>query len=85
MTRTLDIDGYRSALLAKLIEEAREAQVASPDELPGELADVLEVLRALVPTLAMTWEDLVAVSTTKRGQRGAFERRLFLEYVDGAD
>ena len=50
VTRVLDEASYRQALLAKLIEEAREASHATADDLPGELADVLEVLRALTGT-----------------------------------
>ena len=72
-------------MLAKLIEEAHEAQEASPDDLPGELADIFEVLQALLPTLAMTRQDMVALAVTKRGQRGGFTRRLFLEYMEGSD
>ena len=40
-TTTLTGPAYRSALLAKLVEEAQEVQAASPEELPTELADVL--------------------------------------------
>jgi predicted house-cleaning noncanonical NTP pyrophosphatase (MazG superfamily) len=36
-TRILDDQDYRAALLAKLVEEAREAQSASADELPASL------------------------------------------------
>jgi predicted house-cleaning noncanonical NTP pyrophosphatase (MazG superfamily) len=85
VTRVLGTQAYRSALVAKLVEEGQEAQTASPDDLPGELADLFEVLQALLPTLAMTWPDLVALAATKRAQRGGFTRRLFLEYVEGSD
>src|SRR5580700_4537909 len=65
-TRTLDGQDYRTALLAKLVEEAREAQSASADELPSELADVREVLQALLSTLPMTWQELDALAASKR-------------------
>jgi predicted house-cleaning noncanonical NTP pyrophosphatase (MazG superfamily) len=52
VTRELDDRSYREALLAKLVEEAREASQATADSLPGELADVLEVLRALIQARA---------------------------------
>ena len=42
LTRVLDEASYRQALRAKLIEEAREASHVTADDLPGELADVLE-------------------------------------------
>jgi predicted house-cleaning noncanonical NTP pyrophosphatase (MazG superfamily) len=44
VTRVLQDGDYRAALLAKLVEEAREAENAPDDELAGELADVWEVV-----------------------------------------
>ena len=81
-TRVLDDAGYREALLAKLVEEAREANHAAADDLPGELADVLEVLRALTMTAGMSWPQLLAPAEDKRSQRGGFGRRIFLESVE---
>ena len=57
VTRVLDEASYRQALLAKLMEEAQEASHANADDLPGELADVLEVLRALTVTAGMPWRN----------------------------
>jgi predicted house-cleaning noncanonical NTP pyrophosphatase (MazG superfamily) len=81
VTRVLDDDSYCQALLAKLIEEAQEASHASVDDLPGELADVLEVLRALTVTAGMSWPQLLALAEDKRSRRGGFGRRIFLESV----
>jgi predicted house-cleaning noncanonical NTP pyrophosphatase (MazG superfamily) len=82
VTRVLDSCGYQSALLAKLVEEANEAQMASADDLPGELADILEVLQTLVAVLAMTWEELLLLASAKRRQRGGFTQRPLLEYIE---
>jgi predicted house-cleaning noncanonical NTP pyrophosphatase (MazG superfamily) len=82
VTRVLDDAGYRQALLAKLVEEAREARHATAGDLPGELADVLEVLRALTITAGISWPQLLALAEDKRGRRGGFGRRIFLESVE---
>ena len=82
VTRVLDEAGYRQALLAKLIEEAQEAGHATADGLPCELADVLEVLRALTVTAGMSWAQLLALADDKRSRRGSFGRRIFLESVE---
>jgi predicted house-cleaning noncanonical NTP pyrophosphatase (MazG superfamily) len=82
VTRVLDDAGYREALLAKLVEEAREANHATADDLPGELADVLEVLRALTMTAGMSWPQLLALAEDKRSRRGGYRRRIFLESVE---
>jgi predicted house-cleaning noncanonical NTP pyrophosphatase (MazG superfamily) len=82
VTRILDEPGYCKALLAKLIEEAQEASLATDDDLPGELADVLEVLRALTVTAGMSWLQLLTLAEDKRSRRGGFGGRIFLESVE---
>jgi predicted house-cleaning noncanonical NTP pyrophosphatase (MazG superfamily) len=82
VTRVLDQAGYLTALRAKLIEEAEEAQAASDGQLRSELADVLEVLQALAAAQGLSWEDVVAEAARKRDERGGFDQRIVLEYVD---
>jgi len=82
VTHVLDQAGYLAALRAKLIEEAEEARAASDRQLRSELADVLEVLRALAAAYGMSWEDVVAEAARKRDERGGFDERIFLEYVE---
>lgn len=82
VTRVLDEAGYRQALLDKLVEEAGEAARASAADLPGELADVLEVLRALTVAAGRSWEQLLALADDKRNRRGGFGGKIFLESVE---
>jgi len=84
VTRVLDDAGYEAALRAKLLEEAHEAQAAPDGQLASELADVLEVLQALAAAHDMSWEDIVSEASRKRAERGGFDQRIFLEYVDQA-
>ena len=84
VTRVLDHGGYEAALRAKLLEEAHEAQAAPDGQLASELADVLEVLQALAAAHDMSWEDVVSEASRKRAERGGFDHRIFLEYVDQA-
>jgi predicted house-cleaning noncanonical NTP pyrophosphatase (MazG superfamily) len=84
VTRVLDQAGYQAALRTKLLEEAREAQAAPEGLLASELADVLEVLKALTAAHDMSWEDVVSEADRKRAERGGFDKRIFLEYVDQA-
>ncbi len=85
VTRVLDQAGYLAALRAKLMEEAAEAWAAPDKQLRAELADVLEVLQALAAAHGMDWDDVVADAIRKRSERGGFDKRIFLEYVDRAD
>jgi predicted house-cleaning noncanonical NTP pyrophosphatase (MazG superfamily) len=82
VTYVLDEAGYRQALLDKLAEEAAEATRASAADLPGELADVLEVLRALTAAVGMSWDQLLMLADDKRHHRGGFEDKIFLEAIE---
>ena len=71
----------RAALLAKLLEEADEAVRADADDVVEELADVLEVLRALAGDVGLSMADVTAVADRKRAERGGFEGGLYLVEV----
>lgn len=68
----------RPPLLAKLAEETAEAAAASEHELPEELADVVEVVRALARGLGLTMEEIAQLADEKRERRGGFDQGLFL-------
>ncbi|MFC6225658.1 phosphoribosyl-ATP pyrophosphohydrolase [Hymenobacter artigasi] len=69
------------ALRAKLVEEALEVQAAMSEELLTELADVLEVVEALLTTYGFTQAQVHAVQQQRRQTRGGFESRRQLEWV----
>ena len=74
----LDASERRPALLDKLVEEAAEAADASPAHLPEELADVLEVVRALASESGLALADIVDLADRKVDERGGFASGLFL-------
>ncbi|MFD4912805.1 hypothetical protein ACFWNR_06235 [Streptomyces virginiae] len=66
-------------LVEKLAEEAAEVAAAdSREDLLDELADVVEVVRALAAAACWTPEDLEAARLRKHAERGGFDRRLVL-------
>ena len=71
-------DAYIRALDAKLNEELAEYQQSKSLE---ELADLLEVMGAVVKARGYTWDDLTRVRKEKRAARGAFDKRIFLKEV----
>ena len=79
VTRVLEPDEFGHALREKLLEEAEEAATATNDDLPLELADCLEVLRALAEEIGVTWASVERAATAKREERGGFAKRLWLE------
>lgn len=78
VTEVLSGDAYIQALDAKLNEELAEYQQSKSLE---ELADLLEVMGAVVNARGYTWDDLTRVRKEKRADRGAFDRRIFLKEV----
>lgn len=78
-TRVLDDDAYRDALLDKLAEECRELRDAPQDQVLDETADVYEVLLAIASHRGLTLETVADHAAVKRGERGAFADRVYLE------
>ncbi|MFN3514311.1 MAG: nucleoside triphosphate pyrophosphohydrolase [Phenylobacterium sp.] len=75
---------YLAALQAKLVEEAAEAQAAaSPEELAGELADLSEVMLALMAAAGVTAEQVERLRLAKRAERGGFDGRVYNAAVEG--
>ncbi len=68
------------ALLAKLQEESDELRTAaSPAEQSEELADVLEVLKAIASELGKPWDAIESAAAKKRAERGGFEAGIWLK------
>lgn len=77
--RRLDDDEeYRAALKAKLLEEAAEAAQADEHALAGEIADVLEVVKALCKAYAIDPNDVERLRVAKAQERGTFADRVLL-------
>lgn len=75
---TLADEDYLRLLDAKLTEELSEYQESCSLE---ELADLLEVLRAVVKARGWTWEELERVRQDKAAKRGGFEKKILLKEV----
>lgn len=77
--KTLSEKSFLTALDKKLMEEVKEYQA---DKSIEEMADVLEVLYAICNARGYTIDELEAKRQEKHIDRGGFEKRLFLEYVE---
>ncbi|GGG02091.1 nucleoside triphosphate pyrophosphohydrolase [Paenibacillus abyssi] len=82
-TRILDEEEYKKELVIKLKEESEEYFSAEgPKESLEELADMLEIIRALATVHGATWEQLEALREQKAEARGGFQNRVYLIDVD---
>lgn len=80
---TLDHKAHIRALKLKLKEEADEVMLAATrEELIEEIADVSEVLDALMLKLSIKKSEIEAVKSTKSIKKGGFDRGLFVKTVE---
>ena len=77
-TEILSQEDYLRSLDAKLDEELSEYH---KDQSLEELADLQEVIRAVVIARGYSLEDLERVRTEKATKRGGFEKRILLKEV----
>ena len=81
-TSTLDNAEYIKALRQKLVEEAQEAATAAPDKLAQELADVMEVIDALMAATGIEPEKVREIQKEKRSRRGGFDNKIKLLWTE---
>lgn len=72
---TLSLADYEKALRIKLVEEAQEAHQADAAHLRTELADILEVIDALLVSNGISRQAVRAEQRRRRFERGGFEQR----------
>lgn len=75
---TVNREQYGILLKNKLLEEVNEYLEAENKE---ELADILEVIDALMKLQNFEKEEVLAIQKQKREKRGGFEKQLLMEMV----
>lgn len=78
--KVLENDEYIAELNTKLKEEVFEYL---EDNNVEELADVFEVILAILKFKGVTYEEFESVRTEKVEKRGAFDNKIFLEKTYG--
>lgn len=82
ITRKLNDDEYWEYLLKKDTEELEEVRTAvSKEEIKKELADKLELIRAMAEFNGFSLQDVIEESDKKREKNGGFQKRILLEKV----
>ena len=78
-TRILEEKEYKKELDKKLLEEVNEYL---KDDNIEEIADILEVLYAILDTKNTSKKEIDRIRIDKVEKRGAFKKRIFLEKVE---
>lgn len=81
-SRALSEKEYLEELKKKILEEAGEMDVGDRDGLAGEIADVKEVLEAMVAAIGKTAEEIDAIRSAKNEKAGAFHERIYIDTVE---
>ncbi len=77
-TTVLSDAEYCQALRLKLIEEAGEVAEANGDELVAELADLYEVIDALMLSYGISGDRILDAQAKRRETRGGFAQKIML-------
>ncbi len=87
--RYMDKDETLEKLKDKLLEESQEVFEAYDKEdkshLKEEIADVIEVIDAILYHNNITLEEVFAIRDAKKDKKGGFEKGLYLESIDYFD
>lgn len=67
---------YTEKLKEKLLEEVQEF---SKDETPDEIADILEVIDAIIKAKSFSMEEIQKIKKEKFDKRGGFDEKIILE------
>lgn len=82
LIRVLNNEEYWKYLLKKDQEELKEVETAeSLDERKKELADKLELIRAMAEFSGFSLNEIIEEADRKKQKNGGFEKRLLLEKV----
>lgn len=77
--RILQDEEYLLELNKKIIEELNEYLASGEIE---ELADIEEVLRAIIVAKGVSYVEFEKIRLVKAERRGAFDKKIFLETTD---
>lgn len=78
VTRIMEDEEYSESLNRKMQEELNEYLESDKIE---ELADLEEVLRAILDVKGVSYEEFEKIRNRKAEKRGAFQKKIFLESV----
>ena len=82
---TLSETEYRQLLRQKIIEEAQELAESNAEHLLTELADLYEVLDALIETYGLSLDAILKKQKQRRLERGGFKQRIQLLWTEEAE
>ena len=81
VTRILNDEELKIELERKLYEEYQEVINSNDKDRLEELADMIEVIKALASLEGKNLQDIILIAEQKREKRGGFKDKIYLERV----
>jgi len=82
-TSELSDEKFITYLKKKVVEEAQELlEAKTKEEVADEIADILELIDYIEKEYGLTREEILKLKEKKKKDRGGFDKKLILEYVD---
>lgn len=81
-TEIMNDEEFRQALLVKLVEEAEEVADAEHGDMVKEIADLYEVIDALLIAFNLDIDAVLATQKKRCEERGGFEKRIKLLWTN---
>lgn len=81
-TEIMNESEYRQVLLAKLVEEANEIANAESGDMVTEIADLYEVIDALLIAFNLDKDAVLATQKKRCEERGGFVKRIKLLWTN---
>jgi predicted house-cleaning noncanonical NTP pyrophosphatase (MazG superfamily) len=85
VSRRLNLQDYQQALKTKLIEVQEVVDAHTPQELCAEIADVQEVLDALIQAYNLSTNEIKQIRETKKTKIGGFANGLYIDHIEVPD
>ena len=84
--KILSQEDFEKALREKFVEESKELELSkTKEDTIKELSDLEELIRSLTKLVGSSFDEVESVRLKRLTDRGGFEKKLFLEYVDEPD
>jgi len=78
---TLSDKDFLVALQQKILEEAAELRLDTPEKLLEELADIQEVLDMLLQCIGKSKKELQREQVKKNKKSGSFKKKMYVEKI----
>lgn len=83
--KKLNDQEFIQELKNKILEEVEEIPLEDGDSLPEKIADIEEIISALLKTIKIKRSEINKIRKIKNKERGGFKKRIYVKTAGGPD